>query len=96
MSVRYSLIWLVTSIALLVIAIFPQLVLYLCELTDIQTPSNLIYLLGLLFLFYVVFVQTGRISKQAEQIKTLTQMVSIEKYLSEEIKNDEGTEKEDA
>ena len=89
-SVNHSLIWLVASIGLLIIAVFPKIVWYLCQLTGIETPSNLIYLLGLLFLFCVSFSQTRTISKQAEQIKTLTQIISIEKYNAEEAQRDEA------
>lgn len=93
-SVKHSLIWLVASVGLLIIAVFPKIVWYLCQLTEIETPSNLIYLLGLLFLFYVSFSQTQTISKQAEQIKKLTQIVSIEKYIAEEAQHNEPTGRE--
>lgn len=88
-SVNHSLIWLAASIGLLIAAVFPKIVWYLCQLTGIETPSNLIYLLGLLFLFYVSFSQSRTISRQAEQIKTLTQIISIEKYIAEEAQRNE-------
>ena len=93
-SVNHSLIWLVVSVGLLIIAVFPKIVWHLCRLTGIETPSNLIYLLGLLFLFFVSFSQTRTISRQAEQIKTLTQIISIEKYTAEEAQHNETTGEE--
>ena len=93
-SVNHSLIWLAASIGLLITAVFPKIVWYLCQLTGIETPSNLVYLLGLLFLFCVSFSQTRTISKQAEQIKTLTQIISMEKYIAEEAQHNETAGKE--
>lgn len=95
-SVTYSLIWVAASIGLLITATFPKIVWYLCQLTGIETPSNVVYLLGLLFLFCVSFSQTRTISKQAEQIKTLTQSISIEKYIAEEAQHDEATGQENS
>ena len=80
MRVQYSLIWIFISLALLVVSIFPGAVFFLCSLLGMQTPSNLIFLLGIIALLLVALVQTSIISKQAENIKFLTQIVSIEKY----------------
>ncbi|MBQ4066200.1 MAG: DUF2304 domain-containing protein [Clostridia bacterium] len=80
MCIQYSLVWIVLSLALLVIAAFPGIVFWLCDLLGIKTPSNLIYLLGIIYLMLITFMQTCIISKQTEKIKFLTQMVSIEKH----------------
>lgn len=80
MCIQYSLVWIFISVLLLVIAIFPEIVFFLCDILDIQTPSNLIYLAGIFALLLVSFFQTLIISKQSEQIKFLIQTISIEKY----------------
>ena len=82
--VRFSLIWLTVSIGILLVAAFPGIAVWLSDLTRIQTPSNLIYLLGILTLLVIVFKQTEIISQHTEQIKRLTQEISLEKKRGEE------------
>ncbi len=89
MLIQYSLIWIIISLSLLVIAIFPGIVFWLCSILGIKTPSNLIYLFGIIALLMVALLQTSIISKQTERIKFLTQIVSIEKYKEEGTNSDE-------
>lgn len=84
LCIQYSLIWILIAVSLLVIAIFPDIVFWLCGILDIEKPSNLIYLLGIVALLLIMFSQAIVISEQAESIKTLTQIVSMEKFFSEE------------
>lgn len=90
MRIQYSLIWILLSAILLVIALFPGIIFLLCTLLDIQTPSNLIYLAGILALFLISFSQTIIISKQADRIQFLIQTISLEKHKSESEANDEN------
>ena len=80
MCIQYSLTWIVIALVLAIIALFPDIVFFMCELLDIQTPSNLIYLAGIIALLLVTFSQTLIISKQNEQIKFLIQHVSMDQY----------------
>lgn len=80
MCIQYSLVWIFISLLLLVIAVFPEIVFFLCNILDIQTPSNLIYLAGIFALLLVNFYQTSIISKQSDRIKFLIQTISIEKH----------------
>lgn len=91
LQMRYSLIWLILSFCLLVVALFPQLVVWASRLAGVETPSNFIYLLGIFFLLVVAFSQTVNLSKQADRTKKLIQMISIEKYLRE--RENEGRER---
>lgn len=83
LRIQYSLVWLLIALSMLVAAVFPGIVSWLCGVLDIETPSNLIYLIGIIVLLMISFFQTLLISRQADQIKRLIQIVSIEKYLSE-------------
>ncbi|EQK43928.1 hypothetical protein C672_2872 [[Clostridium] bifermentans ATCC 638] len=49
----------------------------------IETPSNLVYLIGIIGLLIVAFLHSIIISSQANKIKTLVQMVSIENYMKD-------------
>ncbi len=84
MRIQYSIVWMLLSGVLLVISLFPGIVFFLCRLLGIETASNLIFLLGIMALMLVSLIQTSIISKQADKIKYLTQVISIEKHLDKE------------
>ncbi len=84
LRIQYSFFWMLIALSLVVAAFFPGILIWLCGVLGIETPSNLVYLLGILVLLLIVFYQTLLISRQADQIKKLTQVVSLEKYKAEE------------
>lgn len=82
LRLQYSFFWLVIVTGMLIVAFFPGVVDWLCGVMQIEKPSNLIYLFGILILLLISFYQTTLISKQADQIARLTQIVAIEKYIA--------------
>lgn len=84
LRIQYSFAWLVIAAALLTVAFFPGIAIWLCGVTGIETPSNLIYLFGILILLLISFYQTALLSKQADRITRLTQVLSIEKFYREQ------------
>lgn len=94
LRLQYSFFWLVIIAGMLIVAFAPGVVDWLCGVMQIQTPSNLIYLFGILILLLISFYQTTLISKQADQIARLTQIVSIEKYIAKEKKEQDHEEKD--
>ena len=71
---------------MILISVFPGIVIWLCDVVKIDTPSNLVYLLGIIALLIISFLHSIVISNQANKIKTLVQMVSIEKYIQQKVK----------
>lgn len=92
LRIQYSFAWLVIAAALLAVAFFPGIVVWLCGITGIETPSNLIYLFGILILLLISFYQTALLSKQADRITRLTQVLSIEKFYREQKEADRPDE----
>ena len=84
LRIQYSFAWLVIAAALLAVAFFFCFFVWLCGITGIETPSNLIYLFGILILLLISFYQTALLSKQADRITRLTQVLSIEKFYREQ------------
>ncbi len=80
---QYSLIWLLLSGGLLVTAFFPSVLDWLAHFMQIEVTSNLVYLIAIFVLVVITFYLTKIVSKQSEQIKTLIQVCSIERYMSE-------------
>lgn len=59
------------------IAIFPNIVFSLSKIFGFEASSNMVFLLGFFFLFYVIFILTISISIQNEKIKLLIQEISL-------------------
>ena len=83
---QHSLVWIIISCSLILISVFPGIVIWLSDVVKIETPSNLVYLLGIIALLIVSFLHSIVISSQANKIKTLVQMISIENYIHNKIK----------
>ena len=80
---QYSLVWILLSCGLVVIAFFPGVLDYLADFMQIEVTSNLVYLIAVFILVIIAFYLTTIVSKQSDQIKTLIQIYSIEKYMEE-------------
>ena len=67
-NIRYSVIWIVFCIFLILISIFPGIVNYLSKLIGIQVPSNMIFLFVIFFLLCLIFYLYIKISKHNDEI----------------------------
>lgn len=74
---KYSLLWFVLCLAMLVCAIFPGVVYVLSDLTGIMTPSNFVFLVGIIILLAIALSLSVVVSKQVLSIKNLTQRIAI-------------------
>lgn len=84
MTMKYASFWIFLLIIMSIIVIFPEIVFKLSNLMGFEKTSNMIFLLGFFFLFYVSFIITTSISIQNEKIKLLTQEISL---LKESVKD---------
>ena len=62
---------------MLVCAIFPGVVYVLSDLTGIMTPSNFVFLVGIIILLAIALSLSVVVSKQVLSIKNLTQRIAI-------------------
>lgn len=77
MSMKYGSLWIFLILLMLIIVLFPKIVFKLSSLFGFETSSNMIFLLGFFFLFYMIFILTTSISIMNEKIKLLIQEVSM-------------------
>ena len=77
MSVKYSLLWLLLAVCLVIAAAVPYTVFVLRDLLDIQIPVNLIFLLMFCFVLVVLLSLSVAITQLAEKCKRLTQANAI-------------------
>lgn len=77
MSMRYGSFWLFILLLMAVAVIFPNIFTSISSLFGFETTSNMIFLIGFFFLFYIIFVLTTSLSKQQTTIKILVQEISL-------------------
>ena len=77
---KYSLLWLVLCIALLFVALFPQVLFGLSEALGFEAPSNFIFFVGFFCLMAIVLSLSVIASKQTLKIKNLTQRIALIEY----------------
>lgn len=77
LNVRYSLVWLLFGLALVLFAAVPYVVFVLRDIFDIQMPSNLVFAMVIGFVLLISLSISAAITDFAERIKRLTQTVSI-------------------
>lgn len=76
-SIKYASLWIFLLTLMAIIVIFPELVFIMAKFMGFEKASNMVFLLGFFFLFYIIFTLTASISIQNEKIKLLVQEVSL-------------------
>lgn len=80
--------WILWTILLLVISIFPQIPIWISNKLGFMSSSNFIFCLFIFILYIMLFNQNAQISKLKEKQKELIQKLSINEY-QESNKGDE-------
>ena len=73
LSLRDSLVWVVTTVAATLVALFPGILVRAAHLVGFQVPSNALFGAALLYLAVNVLVNTVASSQNAARIRRLTQ-----------------------
>ncbi len=76
-DIKYILPWILLDAGMMVITAFPGILTFFCNLFGIETPSNMLFFFGLVFLAMIAFSMTLVISKQHAQIRDLTQRMAL-------------------
>ena len=77
MSLKYSLIWFLSGVILLICAIFPQVIRFFTRLIGVYSEANAVFFIGVCFLILIVLSLTSIASGQSERIRTLVQTQAI-------------------
>ena len=65
LQLQFSLIWLLIALAIIVIAVFPQIVYFAAKFIGIEVSSNLVYLIAIITLMFILINLTMKISKMS-------------------------------
>lgn len=74
---RYTLLWMLSGLVLLIFLLFPQVVLGLGELIGVSNPVNAVFLLFAGFSLLLSLSLTSIVSKLSSQNRTLTQRAAL-------------------
>lgn len=87
---RYSLLWLLAALVLLVLAIFSNLLAEFASAVGIATPSNALFAVAIGFLVLLVLHFSTSISRLTDESKVLAQKLALAEERIESMENDGG------
>lgn len=68
MNIHYAVVWIIWSICMIILSIFPRVVTVIGELIGVFAPVNTVYLLLIFLLYCMTFYLFLKISKHNEEI----------------------------
>ena len=74
---EYSWIWLLTGAIIFIIVIWYKLLLFITNLVGATLPTSALFILAMLFLILINIFLSVKISQMSEQIKNLTQELTL-------------------
>ncbi|MBW0254615.1 DUF2304 domain-containing protein [Cellulomonas sp. PS-H5] len=74
---KYAAVWIVLTLAVVVIGVFPGLAFWLSDLVGVQTPANLLFALASLVLLAVCIQLSTEVSTLEEESRTLAEEVAL-------------------
>ena len=78
LQIEYSIFWIVFSVLLIIIAIFPKIMFWMSELLGIQSPANMVFLLVIFILIIKTFNLTLEISRLQYKMQELVQKIALD------------------
>lgn len=73
LSLKYTLLWMLSGIAMSVLIVFPKIIDWIVYLVDIKSPVNGLFACGIFFILLILMSITSIVSKQSERVKELVQ-----------------------
>jgi len=74
---KYAAIWLLLTLAVVVLGVFPQLAFWLSRIVGVQTPVNLVFSVGLIVLAAVCLQLSTEVSNLEEETRTLAEEIAL-------------------
>ncbi|MEI8198970.1 MAG: DUF2304 domain-containing protein [Eubacteriales bacterium] len=74
---KYALVWIVSGVIILLLAIFPGILTWMAESIGVGLPVNLVFFLGIILNLIISFALTVTYSKLKNMIYRVTQMNAI-------------------
>lgn len=93
LKIEYMIFWIVFSVILVFMGIFPKGLYLISDFLGFQAPINMVYLVIIFVLIVKMFFMTLQISQLEHKIEALAQQIAIDRKIDKEEKT-EQTENE--
>lgn len=77
LEIKYSLLWFLLNIILILIAIFPDILSYISEQMGFKETVNALFSFGIFILIMIVFSLTVALSRMSTRMRNLTQEIGL-------------------
>ena len=77
LSIRYGSFWIFLLLLMIIPVVYPNIFVIISKFFKFEATSNMVFIIGFFFLFYINFILVTNISAQNDKIKQLIQEVSI-------------------
>ena len=77
LSVKYSIIWLISGAVLLLFALVPYVVLVMGDILHVINPVNFVFMIAFVFVLFILLSLSAAASGFAERIKQLAQKQAL-------------------
>lgn len=77
LNLKYTLVWLLTSLVMLLFSIFPELAFSISALIGIVEPANAVFLFAIFFILLILFTFTVIITRVSARIRKLAQDAAL-------------------
>lgn len=77
MNLKYSLVWLLSGVVMLVCAAFPGVVHSVAKLFGVYSDVNIVFFVGVCFLLVIILSLTSIVSLLSDRLRSLTQTQAI-------------------
>ena len=74
---KYAVMWLVIGLAVLVLGVFPQLLLWLTDTLGVAVPANLLFSLAIVLLLGVALHLSWELSQAEDEIRRVAEEAAI-------------------
>lgn len=79
LNIDVATLWIVFALAMVLIAIFPEVVYFFTNIIGIESPTNAIYLVVIFIMLVMIFCLYMKVSNLEIKINKLTETIAIEK-----------------
>ena len=84
MNIHYSMIWIVWGFGTIIVALFPQIIVWLTNLLHIQVVSSTVFLIYIFLLYCLTFYVYFKISRHNEDIVNINyELASLKKKIND-------------
>lgn len=77
MDFRYALAWLFVDFIIVILALFPQAMVWMSEILGVASPVNMVLFVGLCLALVVIFSLSMTVSRLADKVRKLSQEIAI-------------------